>query len=317
MNTTANNSCVLIAEICGTARLYEKLGDTEALRAVERCLNRMERASAGYKGRVVKSLGDELMVVFDSAESALHAAIEMQQRIDSLPPASGISLAVRVAFHYGPAAEEDNDTSVGTANVATRAVMLAVPGQVLATAEAVAVLPPALQELTREVEVPPSAKSEAIRVFDVKWDHGSEEHRARLAAQIAAPAAAALPAATSTAATAAPAVSEPSKIRLKLRYGDHKLILGPERPTAMLGRDVKADIVIKDARASRHHGRIERRFDHFVLIDQSTNGTYVTLRGEAEFLLKQDETVLRGRGRINFGHAGGDEEEHLEFEVIE
>lgn len=313
MNTTANNSCVLIAEICGTARLYEKLGDTEALRAVERCLNRMERASAGYKGRVVKTLGDELMAVFDSAESALHAAIEMQQRIDSLPPVSGISLAVRVAIHYGPAAEEEGDTIVGTANVATRVVMLAVPGQVLATAEAVAVLPLALQELTREVEVPPSAKNEAIRIFDVKWDHGSEEHRARLAAQMAAPSAV-----TPTAAAPAPTVSEPNKIRLKLRYGDHKLILGPERPTAMLGRDVKADIVIKDARASRHHGRIERRFDRFVLIDQSTNGTYVTLRGEAEFLLKQDETVLRGRGRINFGHAGGgDEGEQLEFEVIE
>lgn len=307
MNTAANNSCVLFAEICGTARLYEKLGDTEALRAVERCLNRMERASAGYKGRVVKTLGDELMAVFDSAESALHAAIEMQQRIDSLPPASGISLAVRVGFHYGPAAEEDNDIFVATVNVAARAVMLAKPGQVLATAEAVAVLPPALQELTREIELPSSAKDEPLRLFDVKWDHGSDENHARPAvlapsAPIAAPAAA----------------GEPNKVKLKLRYGDHKLVLGPERPTATLGRDVKADIVIKDARASRHHGRIERRFDRFVLIDQSTNGTYVTLRGEAEFLLKQEETVLRGRGRINFGHTGGAEEgETLEFEVTE
>lgn len=312
---TTNNSCVLFAEICGTAKLYEKLGDTEALRAVERCLNRMERASAGYKGRVVKTLGDELMVVFDSAESALHAAVEMQQRIDSLPPASGVSLAVRIAFHYGPAAEEeDNDTFVGTVNVAARIVMLAKPGQVLATAEAVAVLPPALQELTREIEVPSSAQDEAIRVFDVKWDHSSDEHRARLAAQVAVPAYAPIPPVASEPAKP----SEPSKLRLRLRYGDNKLMLGPERPTATLGRDVKADIVVRDARASRHHGRIERRFDRFVLIDQSTNGTYVTVRGEAEFVLKQDETVLRGRGRINFGHSGGsDDGDHLEFEVVE
>jgi adenylate cyclase len=326
MNTTANNSCVLFAEICGTAKLYEKLGDTEALRAVERCLNRMERASAGYKGRVVKTLGDELMAVFESAESALHAAVEMQQRIDSLPPASGISLAVRVAFHYGPAAEEeDDDTFVGTVNVAARAMMLAKPGQVLATAEAVAVLPPALQELTREIEVPLSAKDETIRVFDVKWDHGGDEVRTRVAAQAAMPASpAAAPDPAPVPAAAEPAKpSEPSKLRLKLRYGDSKLILGPERPTATLGRDVKADIVVRDARASRHHGRIERRFDRFVLIDQSTNGTYVTVRGEAEFLLKQEETVLRGRGRINFGHSGvghsgvGEEGDHLEFEVLE
>jgi adenylate cyclase len=309
MNTTASNSCVLFAEICGSARLYEKLGDTEALRAVERCLNRMERACAGYKGRVVKTLGDELMAVFDSAESALHAAVEMEQRIDSLPPASGVSLAVRVAFHYGPAAEEDNDTFVGTVNVAARAVMLAKPGQILATAEAVAALPQVLQDLAHEIEVPAAAKEEAMRVFDVKWDHGNDEHRARLAQMP-------VPAAAPVLASVAQAQADPHKLRLKLRYGEHKLMLGPDRPNATLGRDVKADIVIKDARASRHHGRIERRFDRFVLIDQSTNGTYVTLRGEAEFLLKQEETVLRGRGRINFGHSG-EGGEHLEFEVLE
>jgi adenylate cyclase len=309
MSATANKSCVLYAEICGTARLYEKLGDTEALRAVERCLNRMERACAGYKGRVVKTLGDELMAIFDSAESALHAAIEMEQRIDSLPPVSGVSLAIRVGFHYGPAAEEDNDIFVNTVNVAARAVMLAKPGQVLATADAVAVLPPALQELTKEVDVPMTGKDEAIRVFEVKWDHGGEEHRVRT--PVAAPAAA-------PASAPASAPAEPTRIKLRLRYGDHKLVLGPERPTATLGRDAKADIVIRDARASRHHGRIERRFDRFVLIDQSTNGTYVTVRGEAEFLLKQEETVLRGRGRINFGHTGGAEQsDQLEFEVLD
>jgi class 3 adenylate cyclase len=315
MSTTANKSCVLYAEICGTARLYEKLGDTEALRAVERCLNRMERACAGYKGRVVKTLGDELMAIFDSAESALHAAIEMQQRIDSLPPVSGISLAIRVGFHYGPAPqEEDDDTFVNTVNVAARVVMLAKPGQVLATAEAVGVLPQSLHELAREIDVPAAGTDEAIRVFEVKWEHGGEE---RPRPPVSAPAPALMPNPASASALA-PAHSEPNKIKLRLRYGDHKLILGPERPTATLGRDAKADIVIRDARASRHHGRIERRFDRFVLVDQSTNGTYVTVRGEAEFLLKQEETVLRGRGRINFGHTGDAEEsDHLEFEIID
>ena len=301
-------SCVLFAEISGTQRLYEKLGDTEALRAVERCLNRMERASAGYKGRVVKNLGDELMAVFDSAESAMHAAIEMQQRIESLPPVSGISLAIRIAFHSGPASDEDNDAFVATVNTAARAVMLAKPGQVLATSEAVDALPLPLREFTKEVDLP-ADREQPIRLFEVKWEHG-DENRTRVmppSSAVAAPA----PVPEHTPA-------EPARIKLRLRYGDHKLILGPERPTATLGRDAKADIVVKDARASRHHGRIERRFDRFVLIDQSTNGTYVTVRGEAEFLLRQEETVLRGRGRINFGHTGGGEEgDYLEFEVLE
>ena len=303
MNTGVVNSCVLFAEISGTQRLYEKLGDTEALRAVERCLNRMERASTGYKGRVVKNLGDELMAVFESAESALHAAVEMQQRIELLPPVSGVSLAIRVAFHCGPAAEEGDEVFVGIVNTAARAVMLARPGQILASAEAVGALPAALQQLAREMDVPTAAGESPLRLFDVKWEHGSDEQRTRT------------PPLPATPAAAAPV--EPAKIKLRLRYGDHKMILGPERPTATLGRDAKADIVVRDARASRHHGRIERRFDRFVLIDQSTNGTYVTLRGEPEFMLKQEETVLRGRGRINFGHTGGGETDYLEFEVLE
>ena len=62
--------------------------------------------------------------------------------------------------------------------------------------------------------------------------------------------------------------------------------------------------------------RSERRRDKYVLVDQSTNGTYVTFRGETEFMLKREETILRGRGRISFGHAfNSDGSETIEFEV--
>lgn len=302
MTTQETRSCVLFADICGTSRLYEKLGDTEALRAIERCLNRMERAAAGYKGRVVKTHGDELMAVFDDVEAALHAAIEMQQRIDALPPVSGLSLAIRVGFHYGLAPEADNDTFVATVNVAARVVTMGRPGQILATAEAVQALPGNLREQTGEIDVPDGSADAAIRVFEVKWQQGGDESRHQ---SVPIPA-------------AAPAATGPSKVRLKLRYGEHRLMLGPDNPTAILGRDVHADIVVKDARASRNHGRIERRYDRFFLVDQSTNGTYVTMRGEPEFLLRQEETVLRGRGRIAFGHTGDNNDAlPLEFEVVD
>ena len=73
--------------------------------------------------------------------------------------------------------------------------------------------------------------------------------------------------------------------------------------------------MIADRRASRTHARIERRRDKFVLIDQSTNGTYVTFDGEAEFALKREEVILRGKGRICFGHAFDAGAEIVEFAV--
>ena len=61
--------------------------------------------------------------------------------------------------------------------------------------------------------------------------------------------------------------------------------------------------MILDRKASRLHARIERRRDKYVLIDHSTNGTFCVVQGEREVELRREELLLRGRGRIVFGHS--------------
>jgi hypothetical protein len=64
--------------------------------------------------------------------------------------------------------------------------------------------------------------------------------------------------------------------------------------------------------------RIERRRDKFVLIDQSSNGTYVTVEGEPEIHLRREELILRGRGHVCFGHGWKDVlDETLGFVCVE
>jgi len=76
--------------------------------------------------------------------------------------------------------------------------------------------------------------------------------------------------------------------------------------------------VIADKLASRLHAKIERRRDKFVLVDQSSNGTYVTVDGEHEILLRREELLLRGRGRVSFGHSyEADPVETLAFACLE
>jgi hypothetical protein len=66
------------------------------------------------------------------------------------------------------------------------------------------------------------------------------------------------------------------------------------------------------------HARIERRRDKFVIVDQSSNGTYVTVAGEREILLRREELILRGKGHITFGHANpAGAGEVLRFQCIE
>jgi predicted component of type VI protein secretion system len=101
-----------------------------------------------------------------------------------------------------------------------------------------------------------------------------------------------------------------------LRHGTREIELDEARPSCALGRDQQNDMVIADKMASRMHARIERRRDKFVLVDQSTNGTYVTIEGEPELQLRREELILRGRGQISFGHAREDHAgEVLEFFV--
>jgi len=59
--------------------------------------------------------------------------------------------------------------------------------------------------------------------------------------------------------------------------------------------------VVSEKTASRLHARIERRGVQYILIDESTNGTYVQIGGDREVLLRRDRVMLRGRGKIAFG----------------
>jgi class 3 adenylate cyclase len=287
------NLCVLFGDVSGSTRLYEKLGDKEALHTVERCINRMTRAAEQYHGRVVKTIGDEVMTVFESAEDGFQAACEMQQRVDDLPPVRGVKLAIRVGFTYGKAIEENNDVFGDTVNTAARMAGLAKAGQIITTAETLDALPQLLRQSTRDIDaLSVKGKAGDVRVHEVIWQE-SDELTMKSASIAATPVAA----------------------RLTLRYHGAEITLDANSSLLSLGRDAASGIVIADKRASRSHARVERRRDKFVLIDQSTNGTYVTFDGEAEFTLKREEVILRGGGRISFGHASEDDGEVVEFQV--
>ncbi len=301
MSGNERELAVLFADVSGSTRLYEKLGDTEALRAVERCIKRMERAVDAFRGKVVKTIGDEVMAVFESAEEAFQSAGEMQQRITDLPPVSGVKLAIRLGFHFGPVIEDKGDYFGDTVNTAARLAGLAKAGQALTSGETVALLPELLQCSTRDLDqMSVRGKAEELHVFEVLWQEGEELTMKAPSIRAAGKGAAAVP-----------------NVRLCVRYAGEVMVLDEKRPGLSMGRDAACDLVIRDRRASRNHGKIERRGDKYVLVDISTNGTYVQLKGEAEFLLRREELVLRGSGRISFASPGdADGADIAEFETL-
>ena len=71
-NTT--ESAILFADLRSSTALYLKLGNKEAARLVTHSLALLGQIIEGAGGRVVKTLGDGLMAVFDSAQRAVDAS---------------------------------------------------------------------------------------------------------------------------------------------------------------------------------------------------------------------------------------------------
>jgi adenylate cyclase len=93
------------------------------------------------RGRVVKELGDGLMLWFEDTCHAVEAALALQERFDEQSAKDNLPLWVRIGVHYGQAAQRGSDLVGHDVNVAARVADLAAPGEVLiseAAAERVA-----------------------------------------------------------------------------------------------------------------------------------------------------------------------------------
>lgn len=281
MTTVSRKYAILFADVSGSTSLYEKLGDQRALAAVESVLTEMRKSIALQHGRVIKTIGDEVMAVLPSADAAMQAACDMQNRITAITPIENVRLAMRAGFHFGPAIEEGGDFFGDAVNTAARMAGLAKSGQIITSGATVDALSPLLREATRDLEaMTVKGKQDEIRIFEVIW-HDSEDL-------------------TTMAAREAPvSMHEPT---LTLSYGECTLVLGAGLQSASFGREATNDMVVADKMASRVHCKIEYRRGKFFLIDQSTNGTYVKVEGDAEIMLKREQSMLLRRGVISLGH---------------
>jgi hypothetical protein len=106
------------------------------------------------------------------------------------------------------------------------------------------------------------------------------------------------------AATAPAPPSKPAPSRMEIRYGEQLLSLNQTRPTITMGRQEHNDLEVIDTRVSRSHARIEYREGDFVLIDHSTNGTFVLMEGRQGVNLRRAEIPLEGAGIITLGRKG-------------
>jgi hypothetical protein len=89
--------------------------------------------------------------------------------------------------------------------------------------------------------------------------------------------------------------------KLLLNFKDTTIEVSDKRKSINLGRADDNDLVVKGNLISRIHAKIEMRRGKFVLVDQSTNGTFLQdLQGQS-VLVRRDSTELGKEGTIGLG----------------
>lgn len=99
--------------------------------------------------------------------------------------------------------------------------------------------------------------------------------------------------------------------RIYLTYHNTIKDIGTRNQGFILGRANDCDLEVNSDLASRHHAQLVYRKGKFVLIDQSTNGTFVKTQGGKEVYVQSEAVPLSGSGFISLGKAVSVDNEHL------
>jgi hypothetical protein len=306
-----NSRCVFIAEVVDGDRLITRLGEEETIRAVERCLNRIDLAIGASSGDVVARDRSALIATFKHCDSGVMAACGAIDRVRKLPPASGTQMQVRIAIHYGEA-----ENGMGAGVEGARLILQACNAdQSLASALVVDELNPAVRKFaSAEAFHDDALEKLPWPVFTIGTPSTASVSLVPAPTQPPRPAPSSPLTSLKPPPIAQPPVAPPSSgPRMRLKHQQDILFSDENRPVILLGRELGNDIVIIDPRASRQHARIERRRESFVLIDESTNGCFVAIEGEEEQCLKGAELPLIGSGRFGCGFSSKEFENDLVF----
>jgi adenylate cyclase len=118
------------ADVVGWTQVVQSLDEAELAGLVRRFGDVAGDVIADNGGRVIKTVGDEVMFTTRAAEDAARTALELAQAFDDEPHVPG----VRVGFAFGPVVARLGDVFGSTVNLASRVCRLAGTGEVLTDA---------------------------------------------------------------------------------------------------------------------------------------------------------------------------------------
>ena len=275
---------IVFADVVGSTQLYDEFGDTKASETVALCLDVMKDATYQFNGTVIKTIGDEVMSTFETVDDAMGAAVMMQSRItNETRKDNGIPVSIRIGCHFGPVVQEQNDIFGAAVHTANRMTSQAKARQIVISGFTVEQMSPELRNQTRQIDVATvRGRMDEVALYELVWQ--PEE-------------------ATSMLPTIGWEDNARNASKLLLNFRDTTIEVSDKRKAINMGRADDNDLVIKGNLISRIHAKIEMRRGKFMLIDQSTNGTFLRNAQGNEKFVRRDSTELGDEGTIGLGRA--------------
>ncbi len=276
---------VLFADICGSSRLFEEYGDWQARQIETQVLDTLMAKTGEFDGRVIKTIGDEIMSRFPDAERAVTAACEMHRALRDDLSLLDFNIAVKIGLQHGPLLVEPDDLFGDAVNVAARMVSLARADQIITTLDTIRSLPDELQQMTRSLGLSRvRGRQREEEIVEIMWQEpdtvtqligpGQQKERHQLLST-----------------------------RLILTHRGTRFELRDDSPPFTIGRGDRNILVVDEDQVSRNHADVYFRQGKFILVDGSTNGTYLRLDNGARFFVQREEFVLHEQGEISLGEA--------------
>jgi class 3 adenylate cyclase len=285
MSADTPELAICFADICDSTRLFEQLGDDRARDLVGRVFTVLTDVVQEYEGRVVKTIGDEVMGSFPDLMPAVSAVTQMPRVVREDETLAEYGIKIRVGMCHGRVLlEEDGDVYGDAVNTASRLVDWARPHQVVTTASVLESLPDFFQTRTRNLgETTLAGKEEPVEIIELLGQENESESEL-------------------TVVGGRPETPDPDDEERKvlwLRHGERTIQVRDER--IVIGRSDQSDLTVKDSRVSRTHGLIEYRDGSFVYEDNSTNGTYAQIGDDDILFLHREQLRLHGSGHLSLG----------------
>ncbi|HMO06115.1 MAG TPA: adenylate/guanylate cyclase domain-containing protein [Paracoccaceae bacterium] len=280
---------IAFVDLTGSVSVFETLGNDRATKAVTKLTQWIGAVGLENGGKVVKMLGDGVLLSFSNNLLAVETMTQIQQehsqRVAQWP--KRLKLQMQIGMARGQVVQVDGDCFGDAVNVASRLSDLAGPEQILVTDTVIRKL--GARHGVRSRSLGPmriKGRAEPCEVFRIEWQPEMLSEFLTLPSDLHGIA----------------SHGESVFGGIQLGWLDASRAFDITDLPIKIGRIPEADFIVNDPRVSRIHATLDIRSGNYVLEDVSSYGTWVRFAGTDHVIsLRRQECLLHSDGEIAMG----------------